>query len=434
MRIGRHGFIKPFAMMQSDKAPKDELTHIRGARIYTVEELTAYIKNLLDSDANLNEIWVRGEISNLKYHSSGHIYFTLKDERSQLQCAMFRRDNKSLSFTLENGQKVISFGSIYVYEPQGKYELIVKDVQPDGLGALHLAFIQLKKRLEKEGLFADEHKKPIPKYPKRIGVVTSSTGAAIRDITKVLRRRYPLADVLVASVLVQGDGASASIVRAIQLMNQVPSVDVVIVGRGGGSLEDLWAFNEEIVARAIYDSRIPIISAVGHETDFTIADFVADLRAPTPSAAAEIVVPSKEELVKHIQSIEDRLIKSVCRIIEIYRERLLRITDSPVFKRPLDRINQNKQYLDTLTSRLSLSISNNIKLRKKCLEVLVGKLDALNPQAVLDRGYSITMKLPEEKILKMIAEVERGDKVKVVIRDGEMICHVENAKEVDRDG
>jgi len=434
MRIGRRRFIKTLAIVQSDKTPKDELAHIRGAKVYTVGELTAYIKNLLDSDANLTEIWVRGEISNLTYHSSGHIYFNLKDERSQLQCVMFRRDNKSLGFTLESGQKVIAFGSISVYVTQGKYQLLVKDVQPDGLGALHLAFIQLKKRLEKEGLFTAEHKKPIPKYPKRIGLVTSPTGAAIRDVINVLGRRYPLADVLVAPVLVQGDGASASIVRAIQLMNQVPGVDVMIVGRGGGSLEDLWAFNEEIVARAIYDSRIPIISAVGHETDFTIADFVADVRAPTPSAAAEIAVPDKEELVKQIGSIEARLIRGVCRLIEMYRDRLCRIMGSPVFKRPLDRINQNKQSLDALTSRLCLSMSNNIKMREKCLEVLVGKLNALNPRAVLDRGYSITMKLPEEEIIKRVAEVEGGDKVKVVIRDGEMICQVENTKEVDKDG
>jgi len=425
--------------MQTDentsfKAPGGELTHIRGARTYTVGELTAYIKNLLDSDANLNEIWVRGEISNLNYHSSGHIYFTLKEEKCQLQCVMFRGHNESLSFTLEDGIKVIAFGSISVYGPHGKYELIVENVQPDGLGALYLEFIQRKKRLEKEGLFADEHKKAIPKYPKRIGVVTSPTGAVIRDIINVLKRRYPLADILVAPASVQGDGAPASIVGAIQLMNEMPDVDVIIVGRGGGSLEDLWAFNEEVVARAIYDSRIPIISAVGHETDFTIADFVADRRAPTPSAAAEIAVPDKEDLARQIQSLEARLIQRVHRIMGLHRNRLDRITDSLVFKRPLDRINQNKQYLDNVASQLRLSILNNLKLRKKGLEVLVGKLNTLNPRAVLDRGYSITMKLPEEEIVKRVAEVERGDQVKVVIRDGEMRCQVEDTKEVKEDG
>ena len=277
-----------------------ELTHMRGAKIFTVSEISKFIKNYLESNDNLNKVWLRGEITNFTLHRSGHMYFDIKDEESVIPVAMFRNANQHLKFKPEHGMKVIANGSISVYLPHGRYQFILTDLLPDGLGALHLAYLQLKEKLSKQGLFALEHKVQIPQYPRVIGVITSATGAAVRDIINVTTRRYPGIRILISPSKVQGEGAAKELVIALKRLHEIGGVDVIIIGRGGGSLEDLWAFNEEVVARAIFESKIPIISAVGHETDFTISDFVADARAPTPSAAAEMAVPDIIELTQSI--------------------------------------------------------------------------------------------------------------------------------------
>lgn len=277
----------------------------------TVGALTKYIKRKFEVDPHLRDLWIKGEISNFKYHSRGHMYFTLKDEQARIQAVMFAGYNQYLSFRPEDGMKVLVRGEISVYEPSGNYQIYVKEMQPEGIGNLYLAYEQLKKRLEAEGLFSAEHKKPIPAFPRYIGVVTSPTGAAIRDILTTIRRRYPIATVILFPTLVQGEEAAGSIVRSIEKANELGYIDVLIVGRGGGSIEELWAFNEEAVARAIFASKVPIISAVGHETDFTIADFVADLRAPTPTGAAELAVPHVTELMERISQRKLRLMRAM---------------------------------------------------------------------------------------------------------------------------
>lgn len=402
-----------------------ELTHMRGAKIFTVGEISKLIKSYLEGNESFNNVWLRGEISNFTLHRSGHMYFDLKDAESVISCVMFRNSNQHLRFQPEHGMKVLAYGSISVYLPHGKYQFILTELLPDGLGALHLAYLQLKEKLSKEGLFALEHKLQLPRYPQLIGVVTSPTGAAIRDIIRVATRRYPGIHLIIYPSKVQGENAAEELITGIKKLHQVPGIEVIIIGRGGGSLEDLWAFNEEILARTIYESTIPIISAVGHETDFTIADFVADARAPTPSAAAELAVPDIGELfqivIKNIQQIKQFLENQ----IQSNRLHLKRLLESPVFTRPTDRINQQKQNLDNILSMLSSNIIHFYDQKRSLLTNNLGKLSALNPKAILNRGYSMTIKLPENKLISSVTAVSEKDLLKLILKDGSIKCEVE---------
>ncbi|MBS3147488.1 exodeoxyribonuclease VII large subunit [Candidatus Woesearchaeota archaeon] len=407
-----------------DKELHEQLKNSESLKteIFTVGELTKYIKNVLESDRKLTNLWVRGEISNLTRHASGHTYFRLKDKESQIRCVLFRRANDHLNFNLEHGMKIIVRGNIGVYEPYGDYNIIIEEIQPDGLGALNLAFIQLKNKLEKEGLFSNDHKKPLPKFPKVIGIITSSTGAAIQDILSIIRRRYPLVRILIAPTVVQGKEAATSIVKSVKLMNELPYVDVIILGRGGGSLEDLWCFNEEIVAREIFKSRIPIISAIGHETDFTIADFVADYRAPTPSAAAEKVVPDIQELYEIIRSFHIRNIQAIRYVVELYKSNLKQILNRPIFKRPFDRIHSYYRELDYAFYKLQTITLKNTTSKRKVLEIMESKIFALSPTSILERGYSIIMN--DDKIVKNFSDVKLQDKITVVLHKGKLDAQI----------
>ncbi|MCK4521939.1 MAG: exodeoxyribonuclease VII large subunit [Nanoarchaeota archaeon] len=406
-----------------------KIPNIPESKIITIDKLTDYIKQKLENDSQLINIWVRGEISNYTLHSSGHSYFTLKDETSQISCIMFRDSVSSLKFDPEHGMKVLVLSSLNVYKPRGNYQLVVSEMYQDGLGELHQKFLQLKEKLEKEGLFSKEYKKPIPKFPRTIGIITSPTGAVVRDLIRNLTRRFPNINIKLVPTLVQGGGAAENIVKSIELLNKIKGVDIIILGRGGGSLEDLWCFNEEIVARAIFKSKIPIISAVGHETDFTISDFVADYRAPTPSTAAEIAVKDKNELLSNINHLRERLLQKTKRTIELKRQHLKSFMDRPIFKRPLDFINQHLQQIDELILRSDRAILQFLKLKRHDLEILTTKLDNLNPEAVLERGYSLTM--CKGKVIKSTKDVKINDLIDIILRKGEIkskVMEVKNGK------
>ena len=402
-------------------------SNLMGKKIFGVSEITKHIKNILEDNKLLGDFYLRGEISAPRQHSSGHIYFTLKDEKSQIKCALFRRNCENVKFNLEHGMKVIVRGSIEVYELRGEYSIIVEEIQPDGIGSLNLAFIQLKNKLEKEGLFLEEHKKQLPKFPKTIGVVTSLSGAVMHDILNVLKRRYPLARVLIVPSNVQGKDASTSIVNAIELINQeCYEADVIILARGGGSLENLWCFNEEIVARAIFHSKVPIISAIGHETDFTIADFVADYRAPTPSAAAEKAVPDINELKKLISNFNEKALNAVNHTIKLNKSRLDEISNRPIFKKPFEAINAYYQKIENFEYMLQAKISKSMSLKRKSLEILDSKLSALNPKAILERGYGIVMK--DNKIIKNTRELKIDNNINIIFYKGEIEARVKKIK------
>ncbi|MBS4007834.1 MAG: exodeoxyribonuclease VII large subunit [Clostridium sp.] len=360
-------------------------------RILTVAQATQYIKNLFAADSQLNRLRVSGEISNFKAHSSGHMYFTLKDAAASMRCVMFKSANGRLTFRPADGMKVVLGGRLSVYERDGLYQLYVESMAPEGVGSLFAAFEEMKKRLAAEGLFAPEAKKTLPRFPERIGLVTSPTGAAIRDILATLSRRFPQAEVLLVPVLVQGVGAAAQIAEAIDFFNRLADIDVLIIGRGGGSIEELWAFNEEAVAKAIYSSRIPVVSAVGHETDFTIADFVADVRAATPTAAAEIVVPDQRELQQFLSMAKSRMTAVISSKLEHNRRYVDRIASAREFTRPSHRFDQHRQMLDNLASRLENRLSYLMQSYTAKLDFLAGKLGALNPDAVLARGFAICL-------------------------------------------
>lgn len=387
--------------------------------IGTVSRVNNYIKRLLDSKPVLSNLWVKGEISNYKRHSSGHIYLTLKDEKSVLRAVMFRSAASGLAFTPSDGMRVIARGRVSVYEAGGAYQLYIEEMIPDGVGALYLEYERLKNRLAEEGLFDERYKKPIPQYPSVIGVVTAPTGAAVRDIINVATRRFPLAEIVIYPVLVQGAGAKESIVKAIEYFNETNSADTLIVGRGGGSIEDLWAFNEEIVARAIFASHIPVISAVGHEVDFTIADFVADMRAPTPSAAAEISVPSAAELSRMLAMLSSRMLGSAQARIENGALRLKRLMP----RTPQDKINEYRQRLDMCIKRSE----NAYRLRlTECagrLGELCGKLDALSPLKTLSRGYAIPM-LSDGTVLRRAEDFKSGEDFTLRLREESVECTV----------
>ena len=404
----------------------------------TISDLTRYIKAKFDYDTHLQKVYVKGEISNFKHHTSGHLYFTLKDEKSRILAVRFYNRYKPLNFELEDGMKVLVSGRISVYETTGNYQIYVDDIEPDGLGALYLEYEKLKKKLEEKGLFDEKYKKPIPKFPKRIGIITAPTGAAIRDILSTIKRRYPIVETILFPALVQGQGAKESIVKQIENAQNY-DLDVIICGRGGGSIEDLWAFNEEIVAEAIFKSKVPIISAVGHEVDFTIADFVADRRAETPTGAAEIAVPYYMDIINLINQYKIRLNESVNNIINKRKIKLDSIKDSYILKNPLSLYEIKSQKLDNLVDILNKHInnklnnnyikyngiiSNNILLNPNNLfikkqhqfEVLLNKVELLNPLKILDKGYSV-VKL-KDKVIKDASKLKENDNISITLSKG----------------
>ena len=388
-------------------------------KIATVSQINGYVKKILDHNIILNNVWIKGEISNFKHHYSGHLYITLKDEGGVLKAVMFRSSAQSLTFEPSDGMKVLARGRISVYEAGGSSQLYIEEMIPDGVGELYIAYEQLKKQLAEEGLFDEVHKKPIPQFPKRVGVVTASTGAAVRDIINVITRRYPMAEIVIYPAQVQGTGAAQSVVRAIEYFNATKEVDTLIVGRGGGSIEDLWAFNEEITARAIYASQIPIISAVGHETDFTIADFVADLRAPTPSAAAEIAVPSMIELRNRINIDQNRISQNVVGRIESSRLLLKRFK----MKTPKDRIDDYNLKLDSLLKSMENSLKMKTMTLKRQFAEQTAKLDALSPLQTLSRGYSIPT-TEDGTVIRSAEEMKKGMEFTLRLKDGSRECVV----------
>lgn len=389
----------------------------------SVTQINLYIKDVIASNDILCDVLVKGELSNFKAHSSGHMYMSLKDEGGVMRAVMFRSAAAGLNFKPQNGMKVIAHGRIGVYERDGQYQLYIDNMQQEGQGDLYVAFEQLKIKLAAEGLFEPAHKMPIPKYPKKVGVVTAPTGAAIRDIINVLTRRFSYADIVLYPVLVQGENSAASIVEAINYFNRTDMADVLIVGRGGGSIEDLWSFNEEVVARAIYESHIPIISAVGHEIDFTISDFVADLRAPTPSAAAELAVPSQLELNEKFNNVYRRIYQQAMRKVENGRMLLEGCKDRPAFKEPLRAIDDERQYIDNLRHMFETACKNALTLKKQKLAQGVAKLDGLSPLGTLTRGYSLA-KSEDGKVIKSVKQVKAGDKINVTLSDGEFAAEV----------
>lgn len=400
---------------------------LRTPRIYSVSELTAELKALLEN--TFTGVWVEGEISNFKHHTSGHMYFTLKDDRGQLRGVMFRGSNRGLQFRPEDGLAVIVFGNVTIYEPRGEYQVYVEYMEPKGLGALQLAFEQLKTRLEAEGLFDPARKRPIPLLPKKIGLVTSPSGAAIRDILQIIHRRFANVQVLIFPVRVQGEGAAAEIVEGVECLNKRGDLDVLIVARGGGSIEDLWAFNEEVVARAIYVSQTPVISAVGHETDFTIADFVADVRAPTPSAAAELVISRKAELSQRVDDLFSRLVSHMRYRAERSGERLRSLERHLRLLSPLERVKRQRERLRDGALALQSSMSHRLALWRGDLRTAAARLDSLSPLAILARGYSVCRRLPDLSILTRAASVAEGERVEVLLHQGGLICRVEEQRQ-----
>ena len=382
----------------------------------TVSELNKYIKNKVDEDEYLNNVYVKGEISNFKHHYTGHMYFTLKDEKSLIKCVMFKSSTSTLKFVPKDGMKVLIFGTVAVYEAGGVYQIYCKAMQEDGVGDLYQKYEELKNKLEKEGLFKKEHKKKIPVMPKTIGVLTSQTGAVIRDIINVSTRRNPNVNIKLYPIPVQGAGAAEKIVDALKIMNENKLSDVIILARGGGSLEDLWPFNEEIVARAIYESEIPIISAVGHETDFTIADFVADLRAPTPSAAAELAQVDVYEIQKKLLAYQERFKQALRKRLELMRLRYEKAMSSRVFTDPMKQINEKYILVDMKTKEIENNILNKLKESKNKATNIITKLDTLSPLKTLARGYSITEY--NGKILKSVKQIKTNDEIEIRLNDG----------------
>lgn len=400
------------------------------AKIYTVSRITKYIKNLFENDYNLQDIWILGEISNFKLHSSGHMYFVLKDQESQIKGVMFKGNNLSLRFMPQDGMKVKVRGDISVYERRGEYQLYVKEIVEAGKGELYLAFERLKEKLKAEGLFSEEFKKKLPLIPKNIAVITSPTGAAIRDVLTISLRRFPNLSILVVPSLVQGTLAAQEIAKKIDFLNKhFNNLDFIILSRGGGSLEELWAFNEEILARSIYNSKIPIVSAIGHETDFTISDFVADLRCPTPSAAAEMTIPDKSSLINNINLLNSKLNKAINRNFELKLENINSINKSIQYQGPENKINQYYQYVDEFSVRIKLRIKHQIELYEEKIKKDKQRLNSLNPDAVIERGYSICRKIPGKEIIKRLNQVEIGNEIEVIISDGKMLGKVDK-KEV----
>lgn len=397
---------------------------MQNTLVLSVSQLNRYIKMNFDADENLANIFISGEISNFTNHyRTGHLYFTLKDDSSAVRVVMFNSSAKRLKFMPEDGMKVIARGRVSVYEASGQYQLYVDDMQPDGVGALNLAYEQLKEKLQKEGLFSELHKKPLPPYPEKVGVITSPTGAAVRDIINVLGRRFSYAEIVFCPVLVQGDGAHLQLTDAVNLFNSERAADVIIIGRGGGSIEDLWEFNDEGLARAVYNSEIPVISAVGHETDFTICDFVADMRAPTPSAAAELAVPDANELQYALSALKNRMFLNVSSGIADRRSRLEYLTSKGVLKSPDEMLSNRSQRLDTAFSKMLSSYENRIGGKKVEFISAATALSKLDPMSVLMRGFAFVSDKNGKNVYSSQA-LEKGDKINVRFHDGSAVCEV----------
>lgn len=391
--------------------------------ILTVSQVNFFIKSLIEGDGRLQSVLISGEISNFTDHyRSGHLYFSLKDDKSVLKAVMFASAARRLKFRPRDGMKVLIRGKISVYEPSGQYQLYAEDMQPEGVGALSLAFEQLKERLAEEGLFLQEHKRPIPAYPERIGVITSPTGAAVRDILQITARRWPLAKIVLAPVLVQGEQAPGQIVEALREMERQKACDVIILGRGGGSLEDLWAFNDESVARAVFGCSIPVVSAVGHETDFTICDFVADLRAPTPSAAAELCTPDWREQLSQVTTYQRFFREEGPKLIEYLRQSLdLLVQDSPLAS-PQEFLLKRREKVNDLAVGLENGLQRRLEREQKRLAVLSGTLDALSPLKVLSRGYAVVM--GEQGVVRKVSEVDPGQRVSIRLAEGSLSAQI----------
>ncbi len=401
-----------------------DYSNMRFPSALTVTELNGYIKDLLDLNPPLTDIYIKGEISNFKAHSTGHYYFTLKDEQSALKCVMFRANAYSISFRPENGMKVTAHGRISAFVRDGAYQLYCDSMEPEGVGSLYIAFEQLKKKLEGEGLFSESAKKQLPKIPSRVGVVTSPTGAAVRDIINVCKRRFPYAEVIVYPALVQGEGAVESVSRGIEYFNSKRNADVLIVGRGGGSIEDLWAFNSERVARAVFASEIPVISAVGHETDFTICDFVSDKRAPTPSAAAEIAVPEINELKQKFINIVSRESAILLRRFDYLRENLKRLESSRALSSPQNTIEDRRMTVSALAARADELECGLIERKKAQLSACAAALSALNPLSVLSRGYAAVFD-ENGAVVKSVNDIKTTDKIELKLSDGRISATVD---------
>lgn len=397
---------------------------MQNTLVLSVSQLNRYIKMNFDADENLANIFISGEISNFTNHyRTGHLYFTLKDDSAAVRAVMFNSSAKRLKFMPEDGMKVIARGRVSVYEASGQYQLYVDDMQPDGVGALNLAYEQLKEKLQKEGLFSEHHKKPLPPYPEKVGVITSPTGAAVRDIINVLGRRFPYAEIVFCPVLVQGEGAHLQLTDAVNLFNSERAADVIIIGRGGGSIEDLWEFNDEGLARAVYNSEIPVISAVGHETDFTICDFVADMRAPTPSAAAELAVPDVNELQYALSALKNRMFLNVSSGIADRRSRLEYLTSKGALKSPDEMLSNRSQRLDTAFSKMLSSYENRIGGKKVEFISAATALSKLDPMSVLMRGFAFVSDKSGKNVYSSQA-LAKGDKINVRFHDGSAVCEV----------
>lgn len=393
--------------------------------LLTVGELTLQLKTVIES--GFSRVSVVGEISNCRPASSGHVYLTLKDDRAQIPAVIWRSTAGRIRFDLENGLEVVATGSVQVYAPHGKYQLIIDRIEPRGVGALELAFRQLKEKLEAEGLFDPEHKQPLPAIPRRIAIITSPTSAAVRDMLQVITRRWKAVDIVILPVAVQGDAAAGQIAAAIQTVPEIPDVDVVIVGRGGGSLEDLWAFNEEVVARAIHACPIPVISAVGHEIDVSISDLVADRRALTPSEAGEIVVPDRTELRGRVDALRHRLITGLKRKAERLRERLNVVASRRIFTRPLESLHDRTRRLDELADRLQRAAKRDVENRRHRLTKIAGALDALSPLKVLSRGYSVTTR-EDGAVVSSMSQVQADEEITTRVSDGVVVSQVRETR------
>ncbi len=403
-----------------------------GVKVLSISELTQEVKGLLED--GFSAVWVAGEVSNLARPSSGHVYLTLKDSGAQLRAVVFRGVAMRLRFELHDGLDVIARGRLSVYQPRGDYQLIIEELQPKGLGALELALRQLREKLFRLGYFAPERKKPLPRYPRRVALVTSPTGAAVRDMLEILGRRWPAAETWVCPVRVQGDGAAQEVAAALQLLNRLGQVDVIIVGRGGGTIEDLWAFNEECVAQAIYHSRIPVVSAVGHEIDLTIADLVADRRALTPSEAAELVAPNRWEIVESLRGLAGQLRAALWQRLELARGRLLDLAQRRAFRLPLERVRDGERRVDELGERLRRAMRLRLSRAREGLGAQAARLESLSPLNVLGRGYSLTRREVDQVVVRQAYQVRPGDRLVTHVQHGRIVSRVEEAHATDLTG
>lgn len=415
--------------MDNDTAISSPAFDTSEGQILSVGELTQCIKAAIEAEDLFSDIWVRGEISNLTRHSSGHLYFSLKDERALIRCVVWKSTAALLKFQPSDGMRVVAHGRVTVYERQGQYQLTVSELHPDGIGALYEQYEALKRRLQEEGLFDESRKKPLPPFPTRIAIVTSPTGAAVRDMVSVARRRMPSVNLVLVPALVQGEGSADSVAESLRLADSAPEVDVIVVGRGGGSIEDLWTFNEETVVRAIFSCETPVVSAVGHETDFTLADFVADLRAPTPSAAMELIVPDRRELLGRVDALRTRMSSSLTRRVAERRTQLDRIAASATFRYPERILQERWQRLDGLQDGLGNVFRARTVAAGSALSEKSARLDALSPLSVLGRGYAIVRKAEDGSVVRHISDVEAADRTETLVSGGILISNVEEVRE-----